>query len=136
MTQPKRWTEKAHARPVDGSKPDPVPDGYARCDCGKVCKVLKSGRLKMHKTPRGYECSGTVGHRDIPLAVVLAEEADAYAQQEPIGSAPETYKRPRHRVLTRADKAYAAPKGQCRVCGKKLPGERTLCGACGVRLGR
>lgn len=120
--KPSRATERAHARRIENRGPGEIPDGYALCDCGKIGKVTKRGRISAHKTPRGDECSGAVG-----IVPVELEELPAVVAPRAGGKRFETDREAANRT---------AERGVCRECGKQLYGDRTLCGACAVRLGR
>jgi hypothetical protein len=103
-------------------KPKP-PEGKEWCPgCDKAITVNSTGFLHEHgRCGRIY-----VGRPDTGEAVL-------YLLTPPSKREHEEYEKLVH--SPRAVAAYAAKRGECRNCEKKLPGERTLCGACGVRLG-
>lgn len=101
-----------------------VPDGKVRCGaCEGITSVTKNGRLRKHKTPRGEACPNVISGITKRLRVI--PEVRIAPQGRPRGE-----KRPPSEP-SRLDAGSA-----CRECGKWLPGERSLCGACYVKGGR
>lgn len=93
-------------------------DGKVRCLCGKAVKPTSAGRLARHLTPSGDDCTHFASYRD-PVRLDEVPEVVLPQPREP-AEKPE-------KPAPRLDVGSA-----CKVCGKWLPGERSLCGRCSV----
>lgn len=101
--------------------PEPVPEGKVRCaGCSAVVAVSKNGRTREHHTPAGEPCAYRVVYAQ-PVAMDEAPPVELPQRKRPARS-----KRP-PREPSRLDAG-----SNCRECGKWLPGERQVCGACSV----
>lgn len=103
MTRP----HDPHARVVTAFVriPAPLEPGKARCNgCSAVVSVTKNGWLRKHRTPAGEPCAYRANYRRVKLDEIPDVQLPG--------------KRP------------GAAYGECRECGRWLPGERTLCGQC------
>lgn len=77
--------------------------------CALCGKQVSPTQRREHTAPSGEPCPG-VAQKSVPVQVHLDDVP-------PVLVAPH----------------YAAKKGECRECGRWLPGERSLCGRCSVK---
>ena len=88
-----------------------IPEGKVKCpSCGKAVSPVGT-RLRRHKDKDGWPCP----EMRVPGVEVKLTEA------------------PPVQITDR--KADVSPKGECRECGKWLPGERSICGRCSLLQG-
>jgi hypothetical protein len=108
-------------------KPEQLEPGKVRCVCGKVCKLTSSGRIRLHKTPRGEECAHVAVYREVP---VLDELPPVRMRSYPKKQAAPRPRRPR--PTGAPPDARQAPRSMtCDSCGKDLYSpDRKLCGYC------
>jgi hypothetical protein len=101
-------------------KPEPLEPGKVRClGCSKVVTLTKNGKIRAHRTPDGKEdCAytATYGRK------VSVPKVQIVIPPQPRGPGERAA---RDRGPSRLDAG-----SNCRECGKWIPGERSLCGAC------
>jgi len=122
-------SDLARARKIE-NKAQKREDGKVYCICGRYVSVKRSGGLRRHKTPQGDECThrASYNRRGVDGIEVVLPDAPG---PEPLPPPLEIPK-----PESRREQNRRAVRGICRICEKLLYGERTLCGACGVRLNR
>jgi hypothetical protein len=105
----------------------PLPEGRVYCHaCDGAASLTPNKHLREHRTPQGDPCPNRTS--GLEPRVHLNEIPEGFVHQP----APHTVARTKR------------PEGEpsrldvgtgCRECGKWLPGERSLCGACYVKNG-
>lgn len=104
--------------------PEPLEPGKVRCAaCSKVVTLTKNGRLRKHKTPDGKE--------DCPYSVVYGKRVTVPKVQIVIPTrkgAPTSRQAARYKPELPPSRLDVG--STCEECGKWIPGERRLCGAC------
>lgn len=109
-------------------KAKPVPEGKVVCEtCRKPIGVV-GDRLRRHKDKTGFPCPN----------LRVPGQTTALVEPPPPVHLPRLSARS---AQGRARRGESEPSrldvgGQCRECGKWLPGERSLCGRCSVLQGR
>ena len=101
--------------------PQELEPGKARCaGCSAVVTVNRSGTLRRHRAPSGEDCAYRVGVREVRV-----EDLPPVVLPPVRGNRPQVSKATPVRPPSRLDVG-----SNCKRCGKWLPGERSLCGAC------
>jgi hypothetical protein len=108
--------------------PQPLTDGRVRCICSRTLALTKAGRIPRHNMPNGDPCAHEAVYQPRPQPIALPD-----VHMPPTRGYTST--------PTLADRADPdTPRllaGSCCVdCDRWLPGERSLCGRCGVRRER
>lgn len=99
-------------------------EGQVRCACGAATTLTRMGRVRKHKTPAGDEC---------PMQLHAGHDLDVDVSSVPIVVPPERGGNGRTAVEREREPSRLDAGSNCRECGKWLPGERILCGACYVK---
>lgn len=101
--------------------PKPLEDGKVRCNgCSSVVSLTKNGKIRKHKSPAGEDCAYVAFYAPRPSLDEVPEVV--LPQTRPARSAPRDRSHP-----SRLDVG-----SECIDCGKWLPGERSVCGACSL----
>lgn len=94
------------------------PDGKVRCpSCHANTSLTQLGYLRKHRDLAGFPCTNKRPLVDVQSLDVLPEVSLVD-----------------HRASTPDSPRGRDAWGECRECGKWLPGQRTLCGLCGATL--
>jgi hypothetical protein len=106
--------------------PEPLADGKVRCPgCSRVLAPTRTGGIGRHVDKYGDPCPVTIrGNQPVELDEVPPVKVPAHP--------------PKRNGWTRrppAEPSRLDVGSTCRECGKWLPGERSLCGACYVKAG-
>lgn len=112
--------------------PAQVPDGKVRCDCGAVVGLTRNRKIAAHHTPRGEPCPLRTSYAE-PVVLDRLPPVVMPGQQT---ARPTDADEPHVAEAAFVDLSRLEGGSKCRECGCWLPGERSICGMCGVRLKR
>lgn len=126
MTTARRTASGGLIKTVATKPLEPLKPGQARCaGCSRAVALTRNGKLCAHRDSRGDDCAYTTHVSDVQL-----DELPPVVLPKPRGRTRNTERRPTNEP-SRLDVG-----SNCRECGKWLPGERYLCGACYAKKGR